>query len=133
MADRRYLARPASGNPPDIRRARAGSARPTTSKNASEGRGAVVVVMCANPTLIIANAYRRLNMWSAKCGANFDWVGLSISPYPEFLTRWLMIAAYTAGAIYAYETPKPRPASPLTRSLPVAGRFQLCPERTFSA
>jgi len=33
------------------------------------------------PMLIIANAYRRLNMWTASCSASFEWAGRSISPY----------------------------------------------------
>ncbi len=44
--------------------------------------------------LIIANAYRRLNMWNANCGASSEWVGGAISPYFGFLTGWPMIAAY---------------------------------------
>ena len=42
--------------------------------------------------LIIANAYRRLNLWNANCGASFEWVGRAISPYLGFMTGWLMIA-----------------------------------------
>ena len=41
--------------------------------------------------LIIANAYRRLNLWNANCGASFEWVGRAINPYLGFLTGWLMI------------------------------------------
>ena len=51
------------------------------------------------PMMIIANAYRRLNLWSANCGASFEWVGRAINPYLGFMTGWLMIAAsFIAGA-----------------------------------
>jgi hypothetical protein len=40
-----------------------------------------VILLCAVPMLIIANAYRRLNAWNANCGAAFAWAGRSISPY----------------------------------------------------
>ena len=52
-----------------------------------------VIILCGIPMLIIANAYRRLNLWSANCGASFEWVGRAINPYLGFLTGWLMIAA----------------------------------------
>lgn len=58
-----------------------------------------VLILTAIPMLIIANAYRRLNMWNANCGASFEWVGRSISPYLGFLTGWLMIAGYVIGTI----------------------------------
>ncbi len=65
--------------------------------------GGLVIVVTAIPMLIIANAYRRLNMWSANCGASFEWVGRSISPYLGWLTGWLMIAAYVTGAVSGVE------------------------------
>ena len=49
--------------------------------------------------LIIANAYRRLNLWNANCGASFEWVGRAINPYLGFITGWLMIAGSLVGAI----------------------------------
>ena len=49
--------------------------------------------------LIIANAYRRLNLWNANCGASFEWVGRAINPYLGFLTGWLMIATYIVGTV----------------------------------
>jgi amino acid transporter len=58
-----------------------------------------VLILTAVPMLIIANAYRRLNMWNANCGASFEWVGRAISPYLGFLTGWLMIAAYIIGTV----------------------------------
>src|ERR1035441_6164809 len=58
-----------------------------------------ILILTAIPMLIIANAYRRLNMWNANCGASFEWVGRAINPYLGFLTGWLMIAAYIIGAI----------------------------------
>jgi amino acid transporter len=61
------------------------------------------IVVIALPMLIIANSYRRLNLWNANCGASFEWVGRAISPYLGFLTGWLMIAAYITGAIAGVE------------------------------
>ena len=49
-----------------------------------------VILLCGMPMLIIANAYRRLNLWKANCGASFEWVGRAINPYLGFLTGWLM-------------------------------------------
>src|ERR1700684_689809 len=60
---------------------------------------AATLILTAIPMLIIANAYRRLNMWNANCGASFEWVGRAINPYLGFLTGWLMIAGYIIGAI----------------------------------
>jgi amino acid transporter len=65
---------------------------------ASYGGGAVLIIS-AIPMLIIANAYRRLNMWNANSGASFEWVGRSINPYLGFLTGWLMIAGYVLGTL----------------------------------
>jgi amino acid transporter len=65
--------------------------------------GGPVILLTAVPMLIIANAYRRLNLWTANCGASFEWVGRSISPYLGFLTGWLMIAAYITGAVSGVE------------------------------
>jgi amino acid transporter len=58
-----------------------------------------VIILTAVPMLIIANAYRRLNLWNANCGASFEWVGRAINPYLGFLTGWLMIAGSLVGAI----------------------------------
>src|SRR6201992_2859600 len=58
-----------------------------------------VIVLCGVPMLVIANAYRRLNLWNANCGASFEWVGRAINPYLGFITGWLMIAASLVGAI----------------------------------
>jgi amino acid transporter len=49
--------------------------------------------------LILANAYRRLNLWNANCGASFEWVGRAINPYLGFFTGWLMLAGYIVGSI----------------------------------
>src|SRR5450631_3710102 len=62
-----------------------------------------ILILTAIPMLIIANAYRRLNMWNANCGASFEWVGRAISPYLGFLTGWLMIAGYVTGAVSGVE------------------------------
>jgi len=53
--------------------------------------------------LVIANAYRRLNLWNANCGASFEWVGRAINPYLGFLTGWLMIAAYVIATVSGVE------------------------------
>jgi amino acid transporter len=58
-----------------------------------------VLLLTAIPMLIIANAYRRCNVWNANCGASFEWVGRAINPYLGFLTGWLMIAAYIIGTV----------------------------------
>ena len=66
---------------------------------ASAYGGAPVIVLCGIPMLIIANAYRRLNLWNANCGASFEWVGRAINPYLGFMTGWLMIAASLIAAV----------------------------------
>jgi len=65
--------------------------------------GGPVLLISAIPMLIIANAYRRLNMWNANSGASFEWVGRSINPYLGFLTGWLMIAGYVLGTLSGVE------------------------------
>jgi amino acid transporter len=62
-----------------------------------------ILILTAIPMLIIANAYRRLNMWNANCGASFEWVGRAINPYLGFLTGWLMIAAYIIATVSGVE------------------------------
>jgi len=59
------------------------------------------MVLCVFAMLIIANSYRRLNLWNANCGASFEWVGRTINPYLGFLTGWLMLAANLIGSIAA--------------------------------
>jgi amino acid transporter len=61
---------------------------------ASAYSGGLVLLITAAPMLVIANAYRRLNLWNANCGASFEWVGRSMSPYLGFLTGWVMVIAY---------------------------------------
>src|SRR6202161_3639717 len=58
-----------------------------------------ILILTAIPMLIIANAYRRCNMWNANCGASFEWVGRAINPYLGFLTGWLMIVDYIIGTV----------------------------------
>jgi amino acid transporter len=58
-----------------------------------------ILLITAIPMLIIANAYRRCNMWNANCGASFEWVGRAINPYLGYLTGWLMVAAYIIGTV----------------------------------
>ncbi len=62
-----------------------------------------IILLTAIPMLIIANAYRRLNMWNANCGASFEWVGRAINPYLGFMTGWLMIAAYIIATVSGVE------------------------------
>ena len=40
---------------------------------------APILILTAIPMLIIANAYRRLNLWKANTGASFEWVGRAIT------------------------------------------------------
>src|SRR6266581_9580782 len=65
---------------------------------AAYGAGPILLIT-AIPMLTIANAYRRCNLWNANCGASFEWVGRSISPYLGFLTGWLMVVAYIVGTV----------------------------------
>jgi amino acid transporter len=62
-----------------------------------------VILLTALPMLVIANAYRKLNLWNANCGASFEWVGRAISPYLGFLTGWLMLTGYVIGAVAGVE------------------------------
>jgi len=82
--------------------------------------GGLTIILTAIPMLIIANAYRRLNMWTANCGASFEWVGRSISPYLGFLTGWLMIAAYITGAVSGVEVIGPNVLAVVTAHPPAA-------------
>jgi amino acid transporter len=66
------------------------------------GSGPIIIVT-AVPMIVIANAYRRLNLWNANCGASFEWVGRAINPYLGFLTGWLMIAAYVIATVSGVE------------------------------
>src|ERR1022692_4758173 len=61
--------------------------------------GGLTIVLTAVPMLIIANSYRRLNLWNANCGASFEWVGRAISPYLGFLTGWLMVTGSIIGTL----------------------------------
>src|SRR5450759_937531 len=61
--------------------------------------GGPIIILTAVPMLIIANSYRRLNLWNANCGASFEWVGRAINPYLGFMTGWLMLAGYIVGTI----------------------------------
>src|ERR1700721_3032290 len=62
------------------------------------GSGAIILITVI-PMVIIANAYRRLNIWNANCGASFEWVGRAINPYLGWMTGWLMIAAYIIATV----------------------------------
>jgi amino acid transporter len=66
---------------------------------ASAYAGPAVLFITAIPMLIIANAYRRLNLWNANCGASFEWVGRAINPYLGFMTGWLMLAGTLFGTL----------------------------------
>ncbi len=61
--------------------------------------GPLVLIITAIPMLIIANAYRRLNLWNANCGASFEWVGRAINPYLGYMTGWLMLAGTLFGTL----------------------------------
>src|ERR1700689_4474882 len=61
----------------------------------------LILLITAIPMLIIANAYRRLNLWNANCGASFEWVGRAITPYLGYMTGWLMLA----GTLFGPPTP----------------------------
>jgi amino acid transporter len=63
----------------------------------------IIILITAVPMLIIANAYRRLNLWNANCGASFEWVGRAINPYLGYFTGWLMIAAYIIATVSGVE------------------------------
>jgi amino acid transporter len=65
------------------------------------GSGPIIILTA------IANAYRRLNMWNANCGASFEWVGRAINPYLGFGTGWLMVSAYILGTISGVEVLAP--------------------------
>jgi amino acid transporter len=56
-----------------------------------------VILLCATPMLVIANAYWRLNLWTPNCGATFEWVGRAINPYLGLFAGGLMIAGNVAG------------------------------------
>jgi amino acid transporter len=58
-----------------------------------------ILILTAVPMLIIANCYRRLNLWTANCGASFEWVGRAINPYLGFMTGWLMVVGYIIGTV----------------------------------
>jgi amino acid transporter len=78
--------------------------------------GVTSIVITGVPMLIIANAYRRLNMWNANCGASFEWVGRAINPYLGFLTGWLMVAGYIIGAVAGVEVLGPSVLAVFTSS-----------------
>jgi amino acid transporter len=56
--------------------------------------GGAVLLVTAIPMLVIANAYRRCNLWNANAGASFEWVGRAINPYLGFITGWTMVLGY---------------------------------------
>jgi amino acid transporter len=61
--------------------------------------GGAVIILCGIPMLILANTYRRLNLWNANCGASFEWVGRAINPYLGFIVGWMMLAGIVIGTI----------------------------------
>jgi amino acid transporter len=63
--------------------------------------GGVIILVTAIPMIIIANSYRRLNLWNANCGASFEWVGRAINPYLGFMTGWLMVTGSIMGTLSA--------------------------------
>lgn len=70
------------------------------------GSGPSIILM-GIAMFIIANAYRKLNMWEANAGASFEWVGRAINPYLGFLTGWLMVAAFVIGTLSGVEVLAP--------------------------
>jgi amino acid transporter len=66
------------------------------------GSGAIIV-LTAIPMLLIALAYRRLNLWNQNCGASYEWVGRSMSPYLGFMVGWFMIAGYVIATVSGVE------------------------------
>ncbi len=75
-----------------------------------------VMILTAVPMLVIANSYRRLNLWNANCGASFEWVGRAINPYLGFITGWLMIAGYIIGSLADLEIIGPSVLAVFTNS-----------------
>jgi amino acid transporter len=59
----------------------------------------LTLILTAIPVIVIANAYRRLNLWNANCGASFEWAGRAVNPYLGFLTGWLMITGTLIGTL----------------------------------
>jgi amino acid transporter len=57
------------------------------------------LIFMALPMIVIANCYRRLNLWNANCGAAFEWVGRVINPYIGFIVGWLMIMGGIIGTV----------------------------------
>jgi amino acid transporter len=76
----------------------AGLTLASLAATAAYGSGPIIL-LTAIPMLIIANAYRRLNLWNANCGASFEWVGRAINPYLGFFTGWLMVTGTLVGTI----------------------------------
>ena len=70
--------------------------------------GGPVIVVTALPMLVIANAYRRLNMWNANCGASFEWVGRAINPYRRRAGAAARRAVRVALAVLRHATGKRR-------------------------
>ena len=68
--------------------------------------GSALIIM-AVPMIVIANCYRRLNLWNANCGASFEWVGRLINPYLGFMTGWLMIMGGIIGTVSTDRSPRP--------------------------
>ena len=69
---------------------------------AAYGSGPIIVIT-AVPMLVIAYAYRRLNLWNANCGASYAWVGRAINPYLGFMVGWMMVAGYVIATVSGVE------------------------------
>ena len=85
------------------------------------------MLVTAIPMLIIANSYRRLNLWKANCGASFEWVGRAINPYLGFMTGWLMITGYIVGAVAGVEVLGPSVLAIFNSSAGARGRTSPSP------
>jgi amino acid transporter len=62
-----------------------------------------IIIITAIPMLVIANAYRSLNLWKVNCGASYEWVGRTMDPSLGFLIGWLMIAGYVIATVSGVE------------------------------
>jgi amino acid transporter len=74
----------------------------TLAAATSYGSGPIIVIT-AVPMLVIAYAYRQLNLWSQNCGASYAWVGRAINPYLGFMVGWLMVAGYVIATVSGVE------------------------------
>jgi hypothetical protein len=82
------------------------------------------------PVIIVADVYRKLNLWNANCGASFEWVGRAINPYLGFMTGWLMITGSLVGAVSGVVILARQFWPSSTTPPPAPGRILLSPPRS---